>query len=272
MLFHRAKTRRLWLAVFTVVAALVMAAPVLVLVLAAFAGSWTSVLPTSWTFSHVRQALSDDAMSSLLVSVDTALVASTVAVVTGTWAALAARALPRGAQAFLSTVMYLPAAIPSVVVGLGVLIALGGPPLMLSGTPWMVIVAQTSLVMSFAYSSVSSAAERLDPRLSYAASSLGASPGVVLFRVELPLLLPAIQTSFGLSFSLAMGELGATIMVYPPGWRSLPVTIFTVSDRGDIFTAAAFTLVLVVVSVSVTAISRARVTSLNLLSRLLPRR
>jgi 2-aminoethylphosphonate transport system permease protein len=41
-----------------------------------------------------------------------------------------------------------------------------------------------------------------------------------------------------------MGELGATIMVYPPGWVTLPVDIFALTDRGAIFDAAALTVIL----------------------------
>jgi 2-aminoethylphosphonate transport system permease protein len=41
-----------------------------------------------------------------------------------------------------------------------------------------------------------------------------------------------------------MGELGATVMVYPPGWVTMPVGIFALSDRGDVFEAAALTVLL----------------------------
>ncbi|MEJ0097104.1 MAG: hypothetical protein WDM84_03095 [Bauldia sp.] len=36
-----------------------------------------------------------------------------------------------------------------------------------------------------------------------------------------------------------MGELGATVMVYPPGWVTMPVGIFALTDRGAIFDGAA---------------------------------
>jgi 2-aminoethylphosphonate transport system permease protein len=48
-----------------------------------------------------------------------------------------------------------------------------------------------------------------------------------------------------LRFALSMGELGATVMVYPPGWVTLPVAIFVLTDRGDIFSGAALTMILV---------------------------
>jgi 2-aminoethylphosphonate transport system permease protein len=41
--------------------------------------------------------------------------------------------------------------------------------------------------------------------------------------VTLPLIAPYLIAAFGLSFALSMGELGATVMVYPPGWITLPV-------------------------------------------------
>ena len=236
------------LVVFALVALLVLVAPVAVLIVAAFAKAWTGPLPTAWTTLHVSNALSGDTLASLSVSLQTALAAGIVAAFVGTWSALASRGLPRHLCTLTATVMHLPAAIPSVVVGLGVLVAFAGPPMMMSGEPTIVIVTQITLVLSFAYSSVSSAATRLDPKLAQAAASLGASSLRVLLKVEIPLLLPAIGAAFELSLALAMGELGATIMVYPPTWRTLPVSVFTASDRGDLFTAAACTLVLVAVT------------------------
>ncbi|TGT15876.1 phosphonate ABC transporter permease, partial [Mesorhizobium sp. M3A.F.Ca.ET.174.01.1.1] len=66
-----------------------------------------------------------------------------------------------------------------------------------------------------------------------------------LWHVTLPLLAPYLVAAFGLSFALSMGELGATVMVYPPGWVTLPVSIFSLTDRGDIFAGAALTMILV---------------------------
>ena len=48
-----------------------------------------------------------------------------------------------------------------------------------------------------------------------------------------------------------MGELGATIMVYPPGWVTLPVGIFALTDRGAIFDGAALTMLLILTTLVV---------------------
>ena len=78
--------------------------------------------------------------------------------------------------------------------------------------------------------------------------SLGAGPIRVLFRVRLPLLLPALGAAAGLAVALSMGELGATVMVYPATWKTLPVTIFALTDRGQAFQAVACTTILVLVT------------------------
>jgi 2-aminoethylphosphonate transport system permease protein len=71
-----------------------------------------------------------------------------------------------------------------------------------------------------------------------------------LRHVIVPLIAPYLVAAFGLSFALSMGELGATVMVYPPGWVTLPVAIFSQTDRGDVFSGAALTMVLVVATLA----------------------
>jgi 2-aminoethylphosphonate transport system permease protein len=41
------------------------------------------------------------------------------------------------------------------------------------------------------------------------------------------------------------------VMVYPPGWVTMPVGIFSLTDRGDVFQGAALTMLLVLVTLFV---------------------
>jgi 2-aminoethylphosphonate transport system permease protein len=245
MLLWSRASRGAAVAVLAVVVLVVVVAPLATLLVAALARSWTGVLPGSWTGAHLTDAVSGDAAASLLVSVQTALVAGVVSVVLGTWVVLAAERAPRPVRLAVTATCTLPVAVPSVVVGLGLLIAFNRPPLLLGGTRWIVILAHAVLVLAFTVSTVQAGLARLDPVYAEAAASLGAGPARVLLTVRLPLLLPSITAAAGLAVALSMGELGATIMVYPPSWRTLPVSIFTLSDRGDAFAAAATTVVLV---------------------------
>jgi 2-aminoethylphosphonate transport system permease protein len=243
LVWSRSGRAAVW-ALFAVCFLVVFVAPLAVVLLAAVAGRWNAVLPSHLTAGHLRQALDGQERASLLVSVQTAVAAGGAAVALGTWAALAARTATRGLRRLTAALFHLPVAVPSVVVGLGLLVAFSRRPLLLNGTRWIVLLAHTILVLAFAFSTVTAALDRLDPAYELVAASLGASPARVLWRVRLPLLLPAVAAAAGLAIALSMGELGATIMVYPPDWRTLPVGIFALTDRGNAFLAAADTVVL----------------------------
>ncbi|HEY4007011.1 MAG TPA: ABC transporter permease subunit [Pseudonocardia sp.] len=259
MLLWSRSGRAVAVAVFAVLLVVVVIAPFAMLALAAVAGSWTGALPSGLTGAHLAEALDADGLASLLVSVQTALLAGAVSLLIGTWAALAAQDSPGPVRRLILGLCHLPIAVPSVVIGLGLLIAFNRAPVLLGGTRWIVIAAHAVLVLAFTVSTVTAGLDRLDPDYELAARSLGAGPARVLLRVRLPLLLPSLAAAAGLAVALSMGELGATIMIYPPSWRTLPVTIFTASDRGDSFLASASTVVLLAVTaLMLFALSRVR--------------
>lgn len=225
--------------------------PLLVVAAASVAGQWNDVLPSHLTLHHLAGAVRSESGDELLTSLLTGLIASIVALTLGTWAALAIRSLRGRAMRVASTLFLLPIAVPSVSVGLGLLVAFSRPPLLLNGTPYIVLIAHVVLVTAFAYGSVAAGLARLPAHFEQVAASLGASPAYVLFRVTLPLVTPSLVAAAGLCFALSMGELGATIMVYPPHWVTLPVGIFALSDRGAVFDAAALTILLLAVTLTV---------------------
>ena len=151
----------------------------------------------------------------------------------------------------LGVLFFIPSAVPSVSIGLGLLVAFSQRPLLLNGTTAIVILAHFVLISAFSFGNVTAGLAPLPPDFEEAASSLGARPFYRLSRVTLPLIAPYLAAAFGLSFALSMGELGATVMVYPPGWVTLPVAIFGLADRGDIFSGAALTMILVAATLAV---------------------
>ena len=116
----------------------VFVAPLATVVLAGLAGSWTGALPSDLGFAHVGGALSGENLASLSVSLQTAVVAGGVALVLGAWAALASREAPPWLSRIVDAVFHLPIAVPSVALGLGLVIAFNAAPLLLGGTRWIV--------------------------------------------------------------------------------------------------------------------------------------
>lgn len=234
--------------------ALVYGLPIGVIALASISGQWNGVLPEQLSAVHYLRALQGESAAPLRASIVTAALTSTAALIYGTWAALAVRnvgahdsrlsRLSRRSRRLVDMVFFLPSALPSVSIGLGLLVAFSQPPLRLNGTPGIVFIAHFVIVSAFCYGSVSAGLARLPRELDQMAQSLGARPFYRLCRVTLPLLAPSLSAALSLGFALSMGELGATLLVYPPGWTTLPVGIFALSDRGAIFDAAALAMLL----------------------------
>jgi len=243
----RALTYALTLLMF----ALLYGLPIGVIALASVAGQWNGVWPSGLTMRHFANAFHGDSFDLLRVSLYTGFIASALALVCGTWAAIALRRFRPLPKRVLDALFFIPSAVPSVSVGLGLLVAFSKPPVLLNGTTAIVIIAHFVLISAFSYGNVAAGLARIPPDFEQVAESLGARPLYRLWRVTLPLVAPYLIAAFSLSIALSMGELGATVMVYPPGWVTLPVGIFTLSDRGAIFDASALTIVLAVTTLIV---------------------
>ncbi len=123
MLVHSRKAKWALWAVFLVLFVPLFALPLLVVLGASFATNWSSVLPSGPTTAHYQAATRGEALQALTTSLVTALTASLLALVAGTWAALAAAALRERHRKVMDALFVLPVAVPSVVVGLAVLVA-----------------------------------------------------------------------------------------------------------------------------------------------------
>jgi 2-aminoethylphosphonate transport system permease protein len=99
-------------------------------------------------------------------------------------------------------------------------------------------------IAAYTFASVTAGLARLPAEIEPVAASLGVRPLYVLQCVTLPMLAPHMIAALGLSFAPSIGELGATVMVYPPNWVTMPVGIFALTNRGDIFQAAVLTMLL----------------------------
>ncbi len=244
LVWSRAGRALVWSFAAVVIGA-VFVAPLAVIVLASVSRHWNGALPTGFTLEHYTDAAGGAARDAVVASLVTGLGASLLALVTGAWAALALRARAGRWAGALGLVFFIPSAVPSVSVGLGLLVAFSQKPLLLNGTIAIVFIAHYVLISAFAFGNISAGLTRLAPDYEDVASCLGARPAYRLAHVTLPLIAPYLVAALGLAFALSMGELGATVMVYPPGWVTMPVAIFGLTDRGDVFSGAALTTILV---------------------------
>ena len=235
------------IAVFGLVLTLLVLLPMILVVLSAFAASWTmTILPTAYTLRwfellHLRQ------LTPIMSSLTIAAIVGAASALFGTYAAYVVKRKRPGGAGVMDALLMTPLALPTVVVGLSLLIAFHRPPLMLTGTPLIVALAHFLIVFPFTYRSVAGVLEALDPRFEEVAASLGATETTSFTRIVLPLVAPGILAGFILSFALSMGELGATSMVYPAAFRTMPISIYGLVERGFYAQGAAMSVVLLAV-------------------------
>lgn len=234
--------------------------PVAVVALSSVAAHWSgTILPDGFSLRWFERLGGGD-FDAIATSLEIGFGVAALGTALGLWLALALEGRDRhGLGALVDTIAMMPNGVPSVVLGLSVLIAYHKAPLDLSSSAAIVVFVQLALVLPFCYRC---AAAALRPELTVlreAAASLGAPPAMVLLRVVLPQLVPAIRASLALGFALSLGELGATLTVYPPGFATVPIVVVGQVERGYYLPASALSLILLAVSLAALMLIAARV-------------
>ena len=118
-------------------------------------------------------------------------------------------------------------------------------------TPLGIIVALVFIGLPFVVRTLQPVIEDLEVEIEEAATSLGASRGVVLWRIILPYLFPAWLTGFALSFARAVGEYGSVVFIsgnMPMTTEISPFLIMTKLEQYDYAGATAIACVMLTVS------------------------
>jgi iron(III) transport system permease protein len=99
---------------------------------------------------------------------------------------------------------------------------------------------------------------RLDPALGDAAASLGAGRWRSLWRVTLPLLRPSLVAGATLAFVTGFGDFVTSILLYTYDTRPISLEILSSLRQSDVGVAAAYGVVLMLVSTIVFALGADR--------------
>ena len=217
------------------------------------AGGWSAA---GW------RALFDGSLERVGVDVPAVLWTSarfavaTAALATG----LALLTVRRGAISVAERVSFAPLIVSAVTLGLGLVVTFDRAPWDWRGRTWLLPVIHAVVALPLAVRTIGSALRGIDTGIFDAASDLGASPLRVWWRVEVPLLRPAIMQAAGISAAVSLGEFGATSFLTRSDSMTVPVAIGQLMGRpGTLLQQAAFALTtLSAMSVSLIASSPVR--------------
>ncbi len=206
--------------------------PILVLIAYSFNASplvnvWGG-FSTAWytALLHNRQLL-----ESALLSLEVAVAASTGAVILGTLASIALVRFARFRGRLLLTGMVnAPLVMPEIITGITQLLLFVS---MVQLFAWphrgftTIVISHITFCTAYVTVTVQSRLAAADRSLEEAAMDLGASPARAFLEITLPIIAPAIISSWLLSFTLSLDDLVISSFVAGPGASTLPMVIYS---------------------------------------------
>ena len=201
-------------------------------------------------------------LSPIIISVKTAILSTLISLIIALYIANKVKHL-NILRSIFDVVFTLPMVLPPTVVGFFLLVVMGvnGPlaPLyekfnfqIIFSYKAMVIAA---VIVSFPlmYKSVLSSFLQIDENIVYAARTLGLSDREIFFKIIIPLSKEGILSGIILTFTRALGEFGATIMVSGNilgKTQSISTAIYSAVQSGNKGIAYKWSLIVVIISMA----------------------
>jgi len=226
--------------------------PLLMPIIFSFTRFWQDILPQGftldWYISFIQKPATSSALNISLIVASTAVLLNIAIAVPAAYTT--SRMGGRAGQFFSDATNILPLIFPPVIVGTSMVQAFSGPPLAISGSVTMVIIAHTLLGFPFMIRNTFASFRTIDERtLSEAAASLGAGLFQRLRYVIIPNVLPGILSGALLVFAISIGEFEVTSMVAGFTAQTLPLQLFQ-QMRNDMRIASAISAFLIYVSIA----------------------
>jgi putative spermidine/putrescine transport system permease protein len=215
------------LTVFTIVVLVVVYVPLALVVVNSFNTDNTfGWPPPGFTLEWWRLAWeSQGARDALWTSVKVALMATLVALVLGSLAAMGLRRTRFFGRNVVSLLIILPIALPGVVTGLafqnGFRTILG-----IDLSLWTIVIAHATFCIVTVFNNVQARFQRLGGNFEQASMDLGAGRWMTFRLVTFPMMRSALLAGALLSFGLSFDEIVVTTFTASPQDQTLPIWIF----------------------------------------------
>jgi iron(III) transport system permease protein len=219
------------------------------------AGTWTvePLPPVYSTMNYAALATEPERLRPLGNSLGLATVATVAALAIAIAAGLLGGRRGGRLGRFIEGLLAVPWLVPGTVFAIALATAFSvhqpwAGRVVLIGTIWILPAAYLVRNLPIAGRAVLSGFRSLDPSLGEAAAALGAGRRRTLWRVTLPLLRPAIAAGATLAFVTALGDFVTSIILYTYDTRPLSLEILSSLRQGDIGVAAAYGVLLMLLS------------------------
>lgn len=257
---------RLALGGFGVLAALFLMLPILIIIplsfnpepYFSFTGAMLRLEPEGWSLRWYREVLESAQWrlafrNSLII----ALIATPVATILGTLAALGLRRLPEPWRRLAAGLIGAPLIVPIIIVGTGSYLFFARLGLTQSFTG--IVLVHIALAAPYVVVTVGANLTTFDGRLLRAAAVLGASPLRAFRKVMLPLIAPGVLSGALFAFITSFDEVVVALFLAGYDQRTVPVQMWSgVRDQLSPAVLAVATLLVLLVALLMAAVALIR--------------
>jgi iron(III) transport system permease protein len=150
--------------------------------------------------------------------------------------------------AAIDTVSMIPYIVPGIVVGIALANAFSRPPIVLTGSMTIMVIALIIRRLPYTIRSSVATLQQIPITIEEAALSLGASNIKTFWKITIPMMSAGIISGAILSWITMISELASAILLYTGKTRTLTVEVYTQVLRGNYGVAAALAAILAVLT------------------------
>jgi len=235
-----------------VIAGVVFAIPILLILgmgLLALTASWGDrAFPDALTWLNLTR-VTVTAPRPLLITLIVSAITILVALALGTLASYQFQRRPQRGDAALQFSLNMPMVLPGIALGIGMIAAYNAPPLALHPSPFLLILSYVLTRTPNAVASAGAALHQLPSSLEEASATLGSVPLFTHRHVLLPMLSPALLSAAVMIFFSVAHDISLTLLLAPTYFIPASISMYHEMDSGRLFMAAAYGLVLFLVTV-----------------------
>ncbi len=151
--------------------------------------------------------------------------------------------------AVIDSISMIPYIIPGSVLGISLIIAFSKPPLILTGSLTIMVIALVIRRLPYTIRSTVATLQQIPLTVEEAGLSLGASNFKTFAKITIPMMAPGIISGAILSWITMITELSTAILLYTGKTRTMTIEIYTQVIRGNHGIAAALSAILTTLTV-----------------------
>ena len=141
--------------------------------------------------------------------------------------------------------------IPSTVLGIGLIKFFNTPNLnFIYSSFWIIIIGYLGRFIFIAQKLIANAIKQIPLSFEESAKLMGANFFLRIRKILFPLISDGLFAAFLIGFIFCLGELGATILVYPPGTSVMPIKVFTIMANAPQSLTSAMSLIVLLITLA----------------------